>query len=603
MNWLRPRLAPLFGIDLRTLALFRILLGWLLLLDLCSRMADAGAFYSDAGVLPRSWLAQSGERWRISLHLANGQHWFALALLLLEALAALALAFGWRARAAAAACFVLHASLLNRNALVLDNSDVLLTCLLFWSMFLPLGARCGVDAALGRPPPDNRHLSWASAGLLLQVMSPYFFGALLKSGSEWWPDGTAVYWILQLDRYLAPAGTWLRQQQDLLPALTRSIYLLQLLGPPLAFFPLFNRPLRLLAMLLFIALQLGLALSLRLGLAPWVGIVASLSLTGGWVWDALDRRAQRREQRRGSLPLRIYYDRDCAFCLRSCLLLRSFLLLPRAEVVPAQDAARARTLLEANHSWVVIDHDDHAYLKWPALILLLRRSPLLGWLGWLLSGAWAAVPGNAAYDFIGRQRARFGALPARRERAFESGPCAQRVAALCALLLLAWNLSTVGWLPSALRTVLGPPLRLLRLDQTWNDFAPAPGRDDGWFVFPGELADGRQVDVLHPERDAVSYDKPASVSLEYRNRRWLDYGDKLWSPQFAEQRPYYGRYLCRRWNRSHPPQQALKSFKMIFMLEPSPPPGQTSTVEQRILWRQDCSEPARIEAAVPVGSP
>jgi len=608
MNWLRSRLALVFGIDLRSLALFRAALGTVLLVDMCRRMSDAAAFYSDAGVMPRSWLAVFNDTWRVSLYMANGQTWFALALLGLEGLAALALALGWRTRLAAVVCFVLQASLLNRNAMVLIGGDILLACLLFWSMFLPLGARWSVDAGLSqRPPqPQNQHLSWASAGLLVQVMSVYFFSAILKSGREWWPDGSAVYYALQLDMYATPLAVWLRQYPDLLTALSYFVWYLELLGPLLVFSPLFSRPLRFLLLLLFMAMHLGFLLCLELGPFPFISLASLTVLAGGWIWDALDRRAPRREQALGSLPLRIYYDRDCGFCLKLCLLLRSFLVLPRAQIVPAQDYPRAKALLEANFSWVIIDHDDHAYLKWPALVLLLRRSPLFAWKGWLLSGSWAVAPGNAVYDFVGRHRDTFGrfsaALLPYGEAPFETGRVAQWFAGLCLFLLLAWNLCTVGWLPSGLFAVLTPPFRVARIDQYWNMFAPFPSREDGWFVFPGELADGTQLDVLRPEDPGISYDKPPYISLSYPNIRWHKYRENLWSAQFADNRLYYGKYLCREWNRSHPADKALKTFKMIYMLDQTQPPGQARTVEQRVLWRHECfaDAPQKQEPGLPM---
>lgn len=603
-------LRQLFGIDLRTLALFRATLGAVLAVDIGQRLGDAAAFYSDAGVLPRSWLAQFGDHWRVSAYLASGQTWFAVLLLALQGLAALALVFGWRTRPAAVLAFVLEASLLNRNELVLTQGDTLLVCLLFWSLFLPLGARWSVDASLGsRPPPQEpQHLSWASAALLLQVVSVYFFNALLKSGPVWWPEGTALHYALQLDRYATPLGVWLRQYPDALSALSGLIWWLELLGPWLVFSPLFNRPLRLLALLLFAGLQLGALLCLRLGLSPFAALAGLTVLAGGWLWDALDRRAQRRAQALGALPLRIYYDRDCGFCLKMCLLLRTFLILPRAQIAPAQDYPRAKALLEANFSWVVIDHDDHAYLKWPALVLLLRRSPLFGWKGWLLSGSWAVTPGNAVYDFVGRHRAAFGRISAAllpyRDAPFETGPLAQRLAAALLFAVLAWNLCGAGWLPQALAGALKPPLRLLRVDQRWDLFAPAPPRDDGWFVFPGELADGTQIDVLRPRQSGVSYDKPPSIAGQYRNSRWQQFRQNLWSAQYADNRPYYGRYLCRQWNHAHPSSQALKGFKMIYMLQPTPAPGQAAAaVEQRILWRHDCSAALPGDAGAPLPLP
>ena len=610
MNWLRSRLPLMFGIDLRTLALFRAMLGGVLFADLCGRMADAGAFYSDAGVLPRSWLAAHGAPWRASLYLANGQTWFALALLALEALAALALLLGWRTRLATILCFVLQVSLLNRNELVLLPADGLLACLLFWSLFLPLGARWSVDASLATQPPpaQNLHLSWASAALLLQVVSVYFFGGVLQSGPEWWPEGSALYYALSLDQYAAPAGQWLRQYPALLAELGDCIHGLELAAPLLAFSPQFGGPLRFALLLLLLGLQLGILLCLDLGNTALVGIAALSPLAGGWIWDALERRGRRREAARGALPLRLYYDRDCAFCLKQCQLLRSFLILPRAQILPAQDYPRARALLEANRSWVVIDHDDHAYLKWPALALLLRRSPLLGWLGWLLSGGWAVVPGNAVYDFVARHRGGFarlsGLLLPYRDGGFASGALTQRLAAVFLFAVLAWNLCNAGWLPQLLGSALKPPLRLLRLDQRWDLFAPAPPRDDGWFVFPGELNDGTPLDVLRPKQSGISYDKPASIAGEYRNSRWQQYLRNLWSPQYSDNRPYYGRYLCRQWGRTHPSRQGLKDFKMIYMLEQSPPPGQVpSAVEQRILWRHECAAPLPGDTDAPLPLP
>ncbi len=47
-----------FGVDLRTLALFDILLGIFLLLDLLARATDLIAHYTDNGVFPRSTIGK-----------------------------------------------------------------------------------------------------------------------------------------------------------------------------------------------------------------------------------------------------------------------------------------------------------------------------------------------------------------------------------------------------------------------------------------------------------------------------------------------------------------------------------------------------------------
>src|SRR3546814_10278668 len=66
----------MIGIDLRTLALFRIVLGLVLLWCVLSCFRDLTAFWTDSGVMPRAWMIESDSRWRLSLYLINGQTWF-----------------------------------------------------------------------------------------------------------------------------------------------------------------------------------------------------------------------------------------------------------------------------------------------------------------------------------------------------------------------------------------------------------------------------------------------------------------------------------------------------------------------------------------------
>lgn len=592
-DWLKARLDSLFSVDLRSLALFRVLLGGVLFVDLCNRAVDLRTFYTDVGVMPRDWLLAVNGLWRISFHSANGETWFIAALFAVEMLAALAILIGWRTRTALVVAFVLNASLLNRNPMVLLGGDILLTCLLFWAIFLPVAARYSLDAALSRTPPpvDNRHRSWASAGVLLQVMSVYFFSALLKTGADW-HNGTAVYYALSIDGYSTALGQWLKGFPLLTTALSHWVYWLELLGPILVFLPVFSRTLRFAVMLQLMLMHTGFIFCLELGPFPYISLTSLTTLAGGWIWDSLGDWRARRDARRGPHGLRIYYDRDCGFCLKSVLILKQLLLLGRAGIAPAQDTPRARKLLEDNYSWVIIDHDDRAYLKWPAFVILLKRSPLFAPLGLLLSGQWAVPPGNAVYDFVGRNRGGFGKLSGAllpfHDRPFETGPIAQFIAGFALVVLGTWNFCTIHWLPERLYAFLTPPLRAVRLDQYWDMFAPFPSREDGWFVIPARLRDGTEFDLLHPERSGVSYDKPAQVNLEWRNIRWHKYLERIWSAQFANNRLHYGRYLCRNWNSTHGDGQQLDTFKIIYMLERSMPPGETPKVEQNVLWRHGC---------------
>ncbi|MGQ3055958.1 MAG: DCC1-like thiol-disulfide oxidoreductase family protein, partial [Nevskia sp.] len=415
--------------------------------------------------------------------------------------------------------------------------------------------------------------------------------ALLKTGADW-HNGTAVYYALSIDGYSTALGQWLKGFPLLTTALSHWVYWLELLGPILVFLPVFSRTLRFAVMLQLMLMHTGFIFCLELGPFPYISLTSLTTLAGGWIWDSLGDWRARRDARRGPHGLRIYYDRDCGFCLKSVLILKQLLLLGRAGIAPAQDTPRARKLLEDNYSWVIIDHDDRAYLKWPAFVILLKRSPLFAPLGLLLSGQWAVPPGNAVYDFVGRNRGGFGKLSGAllpfHDRPFETGPIAQFIAGFALVVLGTWNFCTIHWLPERLYAFLTPPLRAVRLDQYWDMFAPFPSREDGWFVIPARLRDGTEFDLLHPERSGVSYDKPAQVNLEWRNIRWHKYLERIWSAQFANNRLHYGRYLCRNWNSTHGDGQQLDTFKIIYMLERSMPPGETPKVEQNVLWRHGC---------------
>ncbi|HUP91483.1 MAG TPA: DCC1-like thiol-disulfide oxidoreductase family protein [Solimonas sp.] len=613
-----PRLAGLLGVDLRTLALFRCALGLTLCVSLLWGICDLSAFWTDWGVMPRSWIIENDSANRISLYFLNGSSWFTGTLLTLQCVFALMYAFGWRTRLANILSFVLWGSLMNRNPITLIGGDLLASCLLFWSMFLPVGARFSVDAALATnlPPADNRHVSWASAGLLIQVASVYAFSAVLKNGAEWFPDYTAVYYTMSLDRYATPLGQWLLNFPVLLKGLTFFVFWLEALGPWLLFSPVFNRPLRFAVMLMFMAMHTGFIFCLEIGHFPYISLCSLTVFLGGWAWDWLDAR----HQQRNPGTLRIYYDRDCGFCLKSCLLFRQFLVLPRVQIAPAQDTPRAKALLEANYSWVVIDIDDQAYLKWPAFVVLLRRSPLWHWLWLLLRSPRLERPGNVVYDFVGRHRGGFGTLTGvllpMREVRWDVARFWQRIAGVFVVLVFVWNVATLenagrrylGYHPlldqAARKTFqwLGPPFRALRIDQLWNMFAPFPLKDDGWMVIPGRLADGTEIDVLHPDR-APSYDKPHHYSQTHENIRWHTYRGRMWESEFSKHRLYFGKYLCRSFNEGKLTDPELRkkrlmTFKIVYMIERTLPGYEPSKVERNVIWRHECF-PAETKGDIP----
>lgn len=274
------------GVDARALAAFRISLALLLLVDLLLRARDLRAHYTDDGVLPVALLA---ERYpalsRLSLHALSGDVWLQVALFALAGACALALLVGYRTRIATAASLCLLASLHIRNPYVLSGGDALLQHLLFWSLFLPLGARWSVDARR-RTAIRERVFTPASAAILAQVVLVYGVNAILKHRSGVWLTGEAVELIFGLDRFTVVLGNVVRDMPAVL-WLANWVWLGALLSSPLLLFLTGRRRIALVGV--FAAMHSGMLLTMHLGVFPLVSLVALLPFLPAAVWDRLDR--------------------------------------------------------------------------------------------------------------------------------------------------------------------------------------------------------------------------------------------------------------------------------------------------------------------------
>ena len=292
-----------FRLDARSLAVFRIGLALTILLDLAIRAQDLGAHYTDAGVVPRALLAtQVGERisWAPALLYLNPHFLFGglagqAALFLAAGVFALLLLVGWRTPWVTVASWVLLASLHGRNPGVMNTGDVVLRLMLFWAMFLPLGACWSIDAAR-RAQTGCRHTvvaGGAAAALLLQIAFIYVFNVQFKTGAAWRTDFTALERALAGETWIAPWGEWLLHFPELLGLMTRLVIMLEMFGPLLLFLPIRSGPARTLAVILFSGFHLGILLGMRIGIFPIACIVAWLAVLPTWFWQKLGTAGDR----------------------------------------------------------------------------------------------------------------------------------------------------------------------------------------------------------------------------------------------------------------------------------------------------------------------
>ena len=569
LRWGRAKVVELFGADLRSLAVFRIVLAILVLADLANRATDLSAHYTDKGVLPRTVLTQEVlSRWSFSLNVMNGEVFFQVLLFGVGVLAALALLVGYRTRLVTVIVWVVLLSIQYRNPMVYNSGAILLRLLLFWGMFLPLGAYWSLDRALNAVPArlSMRFLSLATVGLFMQIAFMYWFTALRKTGPEWRVDGTALYYALNSDQLVTPIGVYLSQFPELLKVLTFSSLGLEAFGPFLLFFPFFSGPVRTATVLAFMSFHFGIWLTLDLELFPWISAFCMVCFLPGWFWN---RAAKLR----------------AAFPKQPNIARRLLPLWTRLSAIV--DIKQPFT-----SGLVAYGGNDHSEARVAQMTLPLgEQAPEAVEQGKNRSAVRVTGKTWSAANVTVESERENGSAAGTKLTMLRSSLVTNLAAAFFILYIFCFNLTNVS--AFTMPTSVAPLAPFLGLSQYWNMYAPYPSKNDGWYVIPGNLSDGQQVDLMAITRDdfslrEVSWEKPQNVRSTFKNEHWRRYMENILKGDYANQRLNFGRYICREWNAHHAGAQQLETFQITYMQEMTLPDYQPSTPEKRVLWEHSC---------------
>lgn len=601
---LRRTLLDLFSVDLRTLALTRIALALIVLIRLAACLPDLRAFYSDDGVMPRAAVYENLPRsWFISLHFLSGRAEVEALIFLISGVVALLLLVGYKTRLVSFWTWLLFISLCTRNPFVVHGGDSLLKMLLLWGIFVPWGARYSVDSTLNsasRALPKSV-FSVGAIALLVQMPLVYFFGGVLKNGPEWRHDFTAISYALKVPDFALPIGVWMTSYPGWLKFLTVSTLVLEMAGALLLFCPFRTKFVRFCVILAFVFLQIGLGVTLRLGLFPVVSVAALLPFVTSSAWDRLFSRL-RTSERAG---LRIYYDGNCGFCQRSLGLIKTFFLLPGTHILPAQSDPGIHEEMLRHNSWIVIDNKQNRHLKFAALTEVLRVSPILWPIALILRLGWIKALGTWLYERVANNRS----LRTRSMRGLRYRRVTVRqplwvilVCAFCLIYVVVDNLGSVARSPIRIPAKLTSIGQLLSIHQNWKMFAPSPLRNYTWYVVTGRLADGREVDLWNG--DNISWERPGDPQPWVKNIRWRAYMRYLTNEKQRSLRPYFAAYVCRSWNNTHRAGEAVEELTFYKLDELISLDASAEEPRKTLLWQQHCgdaheSEPteARIEGS------
>ena len=542
--WTHTKVGELFGADLRSLAALRIALAAIVIMDIVSRWPDLRVFYSDKGVMPRSLVVESFVRWRWSLGFTNDTWEFQAALFLATILAAACMLLGYHTRIATVAVWVLVVSIQVRNPFVLSGADSLLRVLLFWSMFLPLGATWSLDArhrpaAAGGLP--KRFLSMATIGIFLQICFMYWFTAALKSSPAWRTEGTALYYALHAGHITRPFGEWLAQFPELLRVLTHGSLALEIGAPILLFSPIFTGPVRTFAVASVMGFHAGIFLTMDVGIFPWTSALAMTCFLPSWFWDSLLPWLGARVPK----PLRI-------------------------------PVARWRALQgAAGGAWAT------------------TRGRLAGTFGPLLATD-AGSPGLVAGSSAGGPAVVGAAAPGAAKVTLRSSPLANLFLAGCLVFVFLWNWASVT--DFRMPSESAPFAYASGLYQRWNMFAPSPSRATVWIVVRGVLADGREFDLLTPivhddleNVPALSWEEPDDIVGDYYGSKyWRKYLTAIGDEDNRDERRVFAAYACRTWNAHYGGDARLVGLQVIRMSERTLPDYEDAPTHRDVIAQYHC---------------
>ena len=511
-------------------------------------------------------------------------------LFLFAALVAIALLIGYRTRFASILSWALFVSLCTRNPYIVQGGEMLLRVVLFWGMFLPWGAVYSVDSAWqdgSSPKPPWQHLSWGTAAYVIQIISMYWFTVLLKSGPQWWSEGSAVYYALSIDQLVTPIGKLMAElPESLLKLVTWKVTAFEIVGPLLILAPVRKGWVRLYTTLCFIALQTAFLLSFFIGIFPLIGIISMFFFLPSVFWEWLERRLRFFK----SATVKIYYDQDCGLCLRMVRLIKTF-FLPAAEIAGARSVPDIEIDMRQRNSWVVVDAQSVRHYGYDGVVVVASASPILKPFVPILRVRVMRRCGKLLYQYVATHRQMSCQLPNRSLPDFRTFGKLCKIANVGLVALIGYvfilNLSTIPRLGLRVPERVRSASNVFGLDQGWNMFAPFPAKDDGWYVIPGKLRSGKIVDLFREGKE-VSFSKAMYPSLEYKNHRWRKYMELL------RKRPplqvIYARYMCREWNRRHGGDDTLEELEIIFLLEWTQPRSEYSPIEKQSIGKFKCED-------------
>jgi hypothetical protein len=559
-------------LDTRTLGLFRIGFGLLLIANLLDRTGffgdDLVSFYSNDGLWPNHYalfLPPTPGYWSLLSGFSTpGEVRLAMAVILVIYVA---YTLGLWTRVMQVLALLALESVNFRFLLPQHGGTVVMNIIAVWTVFLPLGDRFSLDALFaslshhdeatpeqlsrrawleGRP---STRTGFAVFGVFFNFAAIYFFNTVHKVGDSW-RDGSAVHYLLWQNRMATQLADVVRLHEPafLSPLLTFGTLAVEGSLVVLLLSPFLQDKLRPLALVFIWALHGGIATMTTLGPFSYSMMAFGLLCVTPGLWAWLEQRWAARP------TVTVRYDSTSALHRFGARLAARLDLGQRLvfDDVPgarlsAGDVAGIATALPGWRWLAPLVPTLFGALRWVLLVfdaqLTLRPAP------------------RPAPAFVQQASAAVRTV----------GPLLVLAAVISQLLMENWSV------PPALKPATRPDwmtdiINYWQVPQGWSMFAPDVPKQDARLVVDATLADGTHVDPLTeqpPDFDALAH------GPWFMNQHWCEVHARMpgWKHHWRNFRDYlYRRHAARGLG----PEKNIVSLEVFKLSGNMPPPGSTA---------------------------
>ncbi|MBA0884767.1 HTTM domain-containing protein [Flavobacterium undicola] len=282
----------IYGLDIRSLGLFRILLGISILYDLIfNKLLLFNELYDIDGLIGYNFLKNSLHTNSL-LGFINLSYYELLFLHIFALIMFLLFTIGYFTKITSVISYILFILITHTYFYTMIGADQIVVAIFTFALFLPLNETFSVDKGFLKSIDKNIEVKGlAITAILIQISFIFFFNSLSKNGDDW-INGTAIKYTL-IDTIISRRYSHVLFNFKIICFLTYITHFFQLLFLFLIFFPFKNSKIRLFLSLTILAIHWGIYILLDVGYFNIICSSISVLLLPNHFWNYFSKNNEK----------------------------------------------------------------------------------------------------------------------------------------------------------------------------------------------------------------------------------------------------------------------------------------------------------------------